>query len=107
MANSSQDAAYVVTLKEERFVRSVLSVSAATGKVEEFRIVFNANMDTILSDGSSIFNNENIRAFRDITFDENAVLGKFSEEGVIEEDLVRSAARQVLRRLQASLPASN
>ena len=39
----------------------------------------------------------------DFTFDENAVLGKFSEEAVLQEDLIRSAANQILRRLQALL----
>jgi outer membrane lipopolysaccharide assembly protein LptE/RlpB len=40
---------------------------------------------------------------RDFAFDENAVLGEFSEESIIQEDLVRHAANQVLRRLQALL----
>ena len=103
LANSTQDADYVITLKEERFDKSVLSVSAATGKVEEFQIVYNAKMDAVHTDGKSIVENDRIRVTRDLTFDENAVLGKFSEEGVVQEDLIRSAASQVLRRLQALL----
>ncbi len=103
MANSAQDAAYVITLKEERFDKSVLSVSAATGKVEEYQIVYSAKMDAAQSDGKSIVQNDRISVMRDFTFDENAVLGKFSEEGLVQEDLIRSAASQVLRRLQALL----
>jgi LPS-assembly lipoprotein len=106
LANSSQEASFIVTLKEERFDKSVLSVSASTGKVEEYLIVFNAKIDAAHPDGRSIVENDQVSAARDITFDENAVLSKFSEESVIEEDLVRSAANQVLRRLQAILPAS-
>ncbi len=103
LANSTQNADYVITLKEERFDKSVLSVSAATGKVEEFQIVYNAKMDAVHTDGKSIVENDRIRVTRDLTFDENAVLGKFSEEGVVQEDLIRSAASQALRRLQALL----
>jgi LPS-assembly lipoprotein len=107
VAKSSAEATYIVTLKEERFDRNVLSVSASTGKVEEFQIIYNAKFDAAHPDGRNIINNATVRVSRDITFDENAVLGKFSEEVVIQEDLIRSASSKVLRRLQAKLPASN
>lgn len=107
VASSNQNASYIITLKEERFEKNVLSVSAETGKVEEYQIVFNAKIDAAAPDGRSIIDNDVVRASRDITFDESAVLGKFTEETVIQEDLVRSAARKVLRRLQAKLPAKN
>ena len=45
-------------------------------------------------------------ALRDFTFDEDAVLGKFSEEELLHKELIRTAANQVLRRLQALLSAS-
>ena len=105
VANSAESASYIITLKEENFERSVLSVSATTGKVEEYQIVFNAKMDAIHSDGRGIVENDRISSLRDFTFDENAVLGKFSEEELLREDLVRQAASQVLRRLQALLTA--
>ena len=103
LASSAKDASYIVALKEESFERSVLSVSATTGKVEEFQIVFKAKMDATDADGISIIKNDSVRTSRDFTFDEDAVLGKFSEEEVIQGDIVRQAADQVLRRLQALL----
>jgi LPS-assembly lipoprotein len=102
-AASSQDASYVITLKESRFEKSVLSVSPTTGKVEEYQVAFQAKMDAIRADGTYIIENEKIMVIRDFAFDENAVLGEFSEESIIQEDLVRHAANQVLRRLQALL----
>ena len=102
-AASSQDASYVITLKESRFEKTVLSVSPTTGKVEEYQMVFQAKMDAMRSDGTYIIENEKIMVIRDFAFDENAVLGEFSEESIIQEDLVRHAANQVLRRLQALL----
>ncbi len=58
-------------------------------------------MDASHSDGKLIVEDDRISASRDFTFDENAVLGKFSEEELLQEDIVRRAASQVLRRLQA------
>lgn len=106
VASSAESASYLITLKEEGFEKSVLSVSASTGKVEEYEIIFNAKMDAIHADGSSIIRDDRVRSVRDFTFDEDAVLGKFSEEAIIHEDLIRRAASQVLRRLQALLTAS-
>jgi LPS-assembly lipoprotein len=106
LANSAQDASYVIILKEESFEKSVLSVSATTGKVEEYQIIFKAKMDVIHADGHNIVKNDKVISARDFTFDENAVLGKFSEEEILREDLVRRAASQILRRLQALLTAN-
>ena len=103
LANSAQSASYVVTLKDERFEKSVLSVNAETGKVEEYQILYKARMDASRSDGSIIVENDDVHSSRDFTFDENAVLGKFSEEALLQEDIVRRAASQVLYRLQALL----
>jgi len=106
LVSSNQEASYIITLKEEGFEKSVLSVSATTGKVEEYLIIYNAKMDAVHADGRDIVKNDKIRTVRDFTFDANAVLSKFSEEGIIYEDLIRRAANQVLRRLQTLLSAS-
>lgn len=106
LASSIQSASYIVTLKEERFEKSVLSVNAATGKVEEYQILYKTKMDASHADGNIIVENDNIQSSGDFTFDENAVLGKFSEEALLHEDIVRRAASQVLRRLQALLTSS-
>lgn len=103
LASSAESAAYIVILKEEAFEKSVLSVSATTGKVEEYQLVFKAKMDALGAGGEKITKNDRIRTSRDYTFDEDAVLGKFSEETLLREDLIRNAASQTLRRLQALL----
>jgi LPS-assembly lipoprotein len=105
LASSPEGASYIINLKEERFDKSVLSVNAETGKVEEYQILYTAKMDAYQPNGKSIVENDRISSSRDFTFDENAVLGKFSEEQLLQEDIVRRAASQVLRRLQALLTA--
>ena len=106
LATSAQSAAHIVTLKETNFEKSVLSVSPKTGKVEEYQILFQAKIDAMRADGTYIGENEKITVTRDFAFDETEVLGEFSEESIIQEDLVRRAASQILRRLQALLSSS-
>ena len=106
ITGTAQGADYIVTLKQERFEKSVLSVSASTGKVEEFLITYSASMDASEAGGKTLVSNDPISLSRDYIFDEGAVLGKFSEETEIRQDLVFRSSSQVLRRLQA-LIASN
>ena len=73
--------------------------------IEEYLITFNAKMDVYHADGRKIVENDPISMSRDLTFDEGAVLGKFSEEETIHEDLILRSSTQVLRRLQALITA--
>ena len=101
--DNATEAEYVLQLKDESFKRNVLSVSPRTGKVEEFELVYTAQMAVSQADGTPVMPGDSIRVVRDYTFDEDAVLGKFTEERLLQEDLTRRAASQVLRRLQAVL----
>ena len=105
-ASSSQSAKHIITLKETQFEKSVLSVSPITGKVEEYQVMFKAKMDVMHADGTYIVENDKINVIGDFAFDETAVLGEFAEESIIQEDLIRRASGQVVRRLQAILSSS-
>jgi len=107
MANTSDLANYVVQFSNEAFSRKVLSVNARTGKVEEYELILTARMDVSDGEGKVLAENENLRIIRDFTFDENAALGKFTEEGVIRDDMLRRAASQALRRLRAIVSRSS
>lgn len=103
LADNAEDAACIVDLKAETFDKSVLSVSARTGKVEEYRILFSARMDVFKAGGQVLARDELIQQSRDQIVDAGAVLGNFSEESLIREELARGAAAQAARRLQALL----
>ena len=62
IVSSIQDASYIVTLKEESIEKSVLSVSATTGKVEEYQLVYMAKLDAVQTDGTNLISNDRIRA---------------------------------------------
>ena len=98
---SESDAEYVITLSNEYFERSVLSVSPDTGKVEEYELSYRAYLTVRDPDGQIVLKSEPVTAERSYTFDEGSVLGKFEEENVLRRDIAKQAASTVLRRLQS------
>lgn len=98
---SASEAEYVIKLNNENFGRSILSVSSTTGKVEEYEITYRANLSITGADGESLVKSVPITAARDYTFNEDAVLSKFTEENVLRRDIAKYAAASVLRRLRA------
>ena len=101
---SKADADYVLALGNEKMEREVLSVSPQTGKVEEYQLTYTVIMNVApAADGKPLLQDERIMLQRDFTFDQDAVLGKFSEEELLRSELLREAAEQVLRRLGAAL----
>ena len=92
---------YIVELGHETFKRSVLSVSARTGKVEEYEIDYPASLTVKGPGGKVLLQDEPVTAQRDFTFDPDAVLSKFDEEARLHDEITQYAADLVLRRLQA------
>lgn len=103
---SPETAAYILTLANEQFDRRVLSVSPDTGKVEEYELQYKANLNLSDAKGNILINNEPILADRNFVFNENAVLSSFSEEGVLQAELAKTVATQVLRRVQTVIKNS-
>ena len=95
------EADYIIELGLDSFKRSVLSVSAETGKVEEYEITYDTTLTINGPNGQVLLKTEPITAQRDYTFAEDSVLGKFDEENKLHDELTRHAADMVLRRLQA------
>ena len=101
VAQDPNQADYVIELGHESFKRSILNVSAQTGKVEEYEITYNASFSVKGPNGTVLLKNEAVTAQRDYTFDKNSVLGKFDEEKKLREEITQYAADSVLRRVQA------
>ncbi len=99
LADGIKDADYVLTLSGEKFERQVVSVSPATGKVEEYLIVFSVRISISDAGGKDLVLGQLVRASGDYAFDEDAALGKFSEEETIREELLEQVAAQIIRRL--------
>jgi LPS-assembly lipoprotein len=98
IADAANEAEYVIQLANENVRRSVLNVSAKTGKVEKYKLSLSVLM-SVSKGGQSLIDGETIQVTRDYTFDDSAVLGKTSEEQVLREEMMRSASSQIIRRL--------
>ena len=99
IADSRAGSDYALILHAEEFERQVLSVSPATGKVEEYQVILTARISISKTGGKELVTNQVIRVSGDYAFDEDAALGKFAEEETIKEELVEQAAARVIRRL--------
>lgn len=94
---------YTIRLAGEKISRDVLSVSPQTGKVEEFQLTYLVLLSVLRGGGGTLLENEPITLQRDFTFDQDAVLGNFSEEETLRDELTREAAEQVLRRSSVAI----
>ena len=91
----------VINISNESVDRRVLSVDPRSGKVREFEIGYEVEIEVTGKNGKTLLEHETITFMRDYTFDESAVLGKYEEERILREELRRDAAGTVVRRLQA------
>jgi len=96
---SEAAAKYTLKLEHEVFNRTVLSVSAATGKVGQYQLALTVTMSVTDATGKVLLAAEPIDLVRDYTFDEDAVLGKFEEQDLLQDEMAKQAAAQILRRL--------
>lgn len=100
---TAADADYTLTLAHENYQRSVLSVSPRTGKAEEFQLTLSARMTISKKGAKDLVSNAPVSASRDYLFDEDALLGKTSEEKELKENLRRQVATSIILRLNATI----
>lgn len=101
IADSRAGADYALSIHAEEFERQVLSVSPATGKVEEYQVILTGRISISKTGGAELVSGQVIRVSGDYAFDEDAALGKFAEEETIREELVEQSAARIIQRLNA------
>lgn len=101
IVTDTDEAEYNLHLAEQLLDKSVLSVSAVTGKVEQYQLTLTVRMTVTDADQAELLSGQQIRITRDYAFNDQAVLGSVSEERVLEQEMVRQAASQIVRRLNA------
>ena len=100
ISNSTEGVDRIVKLSDELYTQRVLSVDEGTGKVTEYELEYHVRLEILTAEGKSLAEPQNISLIRDITFDPNAAVGKFDEETLVREDMIKSAANSILLRLQ-------
>lgn len=94
-------AEYSLVLAEQYLNKAILSVSAITGKIEEYQLTLTVKMTVADKDQNELLSGQLIRITRDYAFDEEAVLGSATEQRILEQEMSRQAASQIIRRLAA------
>lgn len=92
-----------INVVREVFDRRVLSVDATTGKEREFELAYTVDFNVIRGNGAPVLSGQSINLLRDFVFDPASVIGNSREEVVLQQEMRRDAAQQLLRRLQATL----
>lgn len=97
-----RQASAILKIVSERSENRVLSVGSS-GKATEYElfdeVVFSLNDPA----GKVLLKPQTVRMTRDLTFDQNELLGKLSEADSIHRQMLESLARQMLTRIQVSL----
>ena len=101
LKQSATTAKYTVRLSNESFIGSVVSISATTGKVEEYELEFKVILTIKNPDGSLVVDSEPLVASRDYIFGQTDALSKFEEESALRQDIARQVAATIVRRLLA------
>ena len=104
ITTSSGEAELSVQLSDPSIVQSILSVSAITGKVEEYQILLSVRMTVSDKARNERITNQLIRITRDYAFDDQAVLGSESERQSLVDEMTIQAAAQVIRRINTLSP---
>lgn len=99
--NKPENVDRILRLYNERFDRRVLSVDERTGKVTEYELEYRVELEILSADNKQLAEPQEISMIRDVTYDPNAPIGKFAEETLITEDMIRNAVNTILFRLQA------
>ena len=76
-------------------------VNAETGKVEEYQLTLTVRMSVVDGEDNEIISGQSIQVARDYPFDEQSVLGSIAEQRVLEREMIRQAAAQIVRRLDS------
>jgi LPS-assembly lipoprotein len=88
-----------VTVHEDELTERILSVSARNIPTEyelTYRVMF-----SVISEGQTLIDREEISATRDISFDEAQLLAKEREQEILRAALARDLVGLVMRRLAA------
>jgi len=84
----------------ERITRRALTISE-DARVREFELVFDLRFRLVGPSGDTLLGPESLRLRRDFQFDEQEILGAATEEEMMREELRRSMAASLIRRLEA------
>jgi LPS-assembly lipoprotein len=94
------EATAILTLHEERLSSRVLTLDAQ-GRTSGRVLTLLASFSMVDAQGRVVAEHEGVRIERDFSFDPDNVLAQGGEESLLQEEMRRLAAQQILRRTRA------
>ncbi|OIQ97780.1 LPS-assembly lipoprotein LptE precursor [mine drainage metagenome] len=101
VVDTQKDAQATFLVQSDNQTKNILSISAA-GQAQEYQLVRDFRFRLIDSKGRDWLPPSHIVLTRDITFNNDLVLSKASEEVLLWRDIQHDLVQQVLRRLAAA-----
>jgi LPS-assembly lipoprotein len=97
----SGTAAAVLEVPVNQVVTDVLTIGD-NARVREYRITHQVQFRLIDASGKELVPMQSLRQSREISFDEQEILGASREQEYLQQDLANSLARLILRRLEGA-----
>lgn len=98
--DQSNPEAATLRIESQHMSRQPLSVSGRA-RVREYLLVFEVSWRLENPAGEVVLERDRLRITRDYSFDENEILAAQREEEFLRDDLSRSMANRLIRRLEA------
>ena len=98
--STQQPGAAQLRILSERMRRDALTISGRA-QVREFILGFEVDFELLDADGEVLIERETLRMNRDYSFDEQEILAATREEEFLRDEMRRSMAARMLRRLEA------
>jgi LPS-assembly lipoprotein len=95
----ADQATAILEVPVNRAVTDVLTIGD-NARVREYRVTYTVEFRLLAADGSVLIPKQALRQTREISFDEQEILGASREQEYLQQDLANSLARLVLRRLE-------
>ncbi len=93
------DALAILEVPVNNVVTNVLTIGD-NARVREYRISHTVEFRLLDSAGTELVPRQTLRQTREISFDEQEILGSSREQEYLKQDLANSLARLILRRLE-------
>ena len=100
LVDDPSQAATVIHLVAEQFLRRVLTVSNS-GKVQEFALNYYVEFNIMDDKGKALLETTRLEVERVLRFDDSEVLAKSTEEATIHQHMLEDSVQQLLRHLQS------
>lgn len=91
----------ILEVPVNQVVTDVLTIGD-NARVREYRITHTVEFRLLNAAGTELVPRQSLRQSREISFDEQEILGASREQEYLQQDLANSLARLILRRLEGS-----